>query len=209
MNEKKNIILAYGNKEFNNSLYELRNYLNFDLKISDNLANTKDKDNYKGFLIHQDALKNKETQDLIEENNKNKIIVYYSKKIEGFDNIEKFSLPIAVNQLNETVTNNIISSVFKSNSSFKINNYRLDKNSRKLSKNNKSLELTEKEIKLIELLYKKNFTKKKEILSIIWKYSDDADTHTVETHIYRLRKKIKEIFNDEFFIKSEKQGYTI
>ena len=209
MNEKKNIILAYGNKEFNNSLYELRNYLNFDLKISDNLGNTKDKDNYKGFLIHQDALKNKETQDLIEENNKNKIIVYHSKKIKGFENIEKFSLPITVNQLNETVTNNIISSVFKSNSSFKINNYRLDKNSRKLSKNNKSLELTEKEIKLIELLYKKNFTKKKEILSIIWKYSNDADTHTVETHIYRLRKKIKEIFNDEFFIKSEKQGYTI
>ena len=51
--------------------------------------------------------------------------------------------------------------------------------------------------------------KKKEILATIWKYSDDADTHTVETHIYRLRKKIKEIFNDETFIKSEKKGYTI
>ena len=71
------------------------------------------------------------------------------------------------------------------------------------------LELTEKEIELIELLKKKPFTKKKEILSIIWKYSSDADTHTVETHIYRLRKKIKEIFNDELFIKSEKKGYTI
>ena len=70
-------------------------------------------------------------------------------------------------------------------------------------------ELTEKEIELIELLKKKPFTKKKEILSIIWKYSSDADTHTVETHIYRLRKKIKEIFNDELFIKSEKKGYTI
>ena len=46
-------------------------------------------------------------------------------------------------------------------------------------------------------------------LSIIWNYSKDADTHTVETHIYRLRKKIKEIFNDEVFIKSEKKGYTI
>jgi len=80
---------------------------------------------------------------------------------------------------------------------------------RKLTKNNVSLELTEKEIELIELLNKKSFTKKKEILSTIWKYSNDADTHTVETHIYRLRKKIKEIFNDELFIKSEKRGYTI
>ena len=69
--------------------------------------------------------------------------------------------------------------------------------------------MTEKEIELIELLNKKSFTKKKEILSTIWKYSSDADTHTVETHIYRLRKKIKEIFDDEIFIKSEKKGYTI
>ena len=97
---------------------------------------------------------------------------------------------------------------FKINSSLKINDYKLDKNSRKLIKNNASLELTEKEIELIELL-KKNHLLKKEILSIIWKYSSDADTHTVETHIYRLRKKIKEIFNDELFIKSEKKGYTI
>ena len=91
----------------------------------------------------------------------------------------------------------------------KINNYKLDKNLRRLTQNNLSLELTEKEIELIELLKKKSFTKKKEILTTIWKYSDDADTHTVETHIYRLRKKIKEIFNDETFIRSEKKGYTI
>ena len=65
--------------------------------------------------------------------------------------------------------------------------------------------MTEKEIELIELLYKEQFIKKNQILSKIWKYSKDADTHTVETHIYRLRKKIKEVFNDEVFIKSEKK----
>ena len=85
----------------------------------------------------------------------------------------------------------------------------MNKNSRKLVKLDKLLELTEKEIELIELLSKKNFTQKKEILSIIWKYSDSADTHTVETHIYRLRKKINDVFNDDKFIKSEKRGYTI
>ena len=47
------------------------------------------------------------------------------------------------------------------------------------------------------------------ILNQVWKYSEDADTHTVETHIYRLRKKIKDVFKDEDFIRSETNGYTI
>ena len=78
-----------------------------------------------------------------------------------------------------------------------------------VAKGTVNLELTEKEIELIELLKNKSFIKKKEILSTIWKYSADADTHTVETHIYRLRKKIKDIFKDDKFIKSSKKGYTI
>ena len=76
-------------------------------------------------------------------------------------------------------------------------------------KDGQSLELTEKEIELIELLKDKSFQKKREILTSIWKYSKDADTHTVETHIYRLRKKINDTFKDDKFIKSEKEGYTI
>ena len=77
-------------------------------------------------------------------------------------------------------------------------------------KNGISLILTEKEIQLLELFLKspKPISKNK-ILSLVWNYASDADTHTVETHIYRLRKKIKEVFNDEVFIRSEKKGYTI
>ena len=123
--------------------------------------------------------------------------------------MEKLVLPATVDQINSIVMNNIVKKEFKINSSLRINNYKLDKNLRRLIKHDISLELTEKEIELIELLYKKSFTKKKEILAIIWKYASDADTHTVETHIYRLRKKIKEIFNDESFIRNEKKGYTI
>ena len=132
-----------------------------------------------------------------------------SKKVKGFENIEKLNLPTSVGQINKVVFNNIIKKEFKINSSLKINNYKLDKNLRRLIKDELYLELTEKEIELVELLRKNSFTKKKEILSTIWKYSKEADTHTVETHIYRLRKKIKEIFKDESFIKSDKKGYTI
>ena len=86
----------------------------------------------------------------------------------------------------------------------------MDKNEKKLFKDNNMIILTEKEIKLIELLM--NSTKpisKDKILSSVWNYSADADTHTVETHIYRLRKKIHEKFTDEKFILNNKAGYYI
>ena len=209
MTDTKNIILAFGNKEFNNSLTELKEYLNFSLKTVDDFKDLSSTESYQGLIIHEDALKDKGLNDLIRNDNTNKILFHSSKNISGLENIEKLSLPASVEQINNIVINNIIKKRFKINSSLKINNYKLDKNLRRLIKNETYLELTEKEIVLIELLNKKTFTKKKEILTSIWKYSDDADTHTVETHIYRLRKKIKDTFNDEKFIKSEKRGYSI
>ena len=209
MTNKKNIILTFGNKEFNNSLIELKSYFNFNLKILDDLEENTLLESCQGLLIHEDGLKTKKLSNIIENKNINKIIFHNSNNVKGFENIEKLALPTSVEQINKIVVSNVVKKEFKTNSSLKINNYKLDKNSRRLTQNNLSLELTEKEIELIELLKKRSFTKKKEILATIWKYSDDADTHTVETHIYRLRKKIKEIFNDETFIKSEKKGYTI
>ena len=70
--------------------------------------------------------------------------------------------------------------------------------------------LTEKEIQLIELfLNSKKPISKNKILSLVWNYSSDADTHTVETHIYRLRKKINEKFADGKFILNDKEGYFL
>ena len=209
MVDKKNIILAFGNKEFNNSLMELKEYLNFNLKTVDDLDDYSSLENYQGLIIHEDALKDKKLKSLIQNQNINIIIFHSSKKVKGADNIEKLYIPASLDQINKVIINNIVKKEFKINSSLKINSYQLDKNLRRLIKNELFLELTEKEIELIELLKKRSFTKKKEILSTIWKYSKDADTHTVETHIYRLRKKIKDLFNDESFIKSEKEGYTI
>ena len=75
-------------------------------------------------------------------------------------------------------------------------------------KENNFIILTEKEIQLLELLLAQNKPiNKNEILSTVWNYSSDADTHTVETHIYRLRKKINDKFSDEEFILNDKNGY--
>jgi len=86
----------------------------------------------------------------------------------------------------------------------------MDKNEKKLKKENLSITITEREIQLIELLFnEKKPVSKNIILKKVWKYSDDADTHTVETHIYRLRKKILTKFHDENFIFNSKTGYSV
>ena len=91
-----------------------------------------------------------------------------------------------------------------------IKKYLLNKNEKKLSRDKNYIILTEKEIQLLELfLNNKKPVSKNDILSSVWNYSSDADTHTVETHIYRLRKKINEKFSDEKFILNNKEGYYL
>ena len=99
---------------------------------------------------------------------------------------------------------------FNYQSDVSIGSYKLNLNSRKISKNDQFTDLTEREINLIIFLKKSKLPVNiNELQKKVWKYGSDLDTHTVETHIYRLRKKIKEKFNDEKFILSSKKGYFI
>ena len=90
-----------------------------------------------------------------------------------------------IDDLNKIVENSIVKKNFNVNSTIQIKNYVLDKNEKKLKNNSNFVLLTEKEIQLLELLMsnKKPISKNK-ILSQVWKYSSDADTHTVEKHIF-------------------------
>ncbi len=130
-------------------------------------------------------------------------------KIDLFDSILK--LPTSVNDLNVAVENLVAKEIFSKNSFIKIKKeYFLDKNEKKLFKADLFILLTEKEIQLLELLISlKKSVSKNLILSSVWQYSSDADTHTVETHIYRLRKKIDDKFLDNNFILNNKDGYYI
>jgi len=86
----------------------------------------------------------------------------------------------------------------------------LDLNSRTISREKVDLKLTEKEIEII--LFLKDQKEPQNILKLqkeVWGYSDDIETHTVETHVYRLRKKLKDTFQDDNFLKSLKEGYKI
>ena len=122
--------------------------------------------------------------------------------------IDKF--PVQLDKLIDKINVHLIQHQYNFKSNLNIKNYILNINSRTVFKDNKELKLTEKEIDIILFLNKNKKPQKIDVLqSQIWKYSTDLETHTVETHVYRLRKKIKDKFNDENFIISSEKGYLI
>ena len=120
------------------------------------------------------------------------------------------SLPINIFNLIEKINIEFLKKQFNTQSELQVNNYIIDLNSREIHSNNKRLKLTEKEINTIIYLSKsKKPVSINELQEKVWSYQSDIETHTVETHIYRLRKKILNTFNDKDFIISEKNGYQI
>ena len=119
-------------------------------------------------------------------------------------------LPLSLKKILEIINIKLIKLKFKQQSKVMIKGYELNLNSKFFSKDNLNLKLTEKEIEIILYL---NDTKIKhnvaDLQKNIWHYSSNIETHTVETHIYRLRKKISDLFKDESFIISQKNGYFI
>ena len=119
-------------------------------------------------------------------------------------------LPLSINKVIEFINIQLIKLRFNHQSKINIKQYELNINSKFLSKGLSNLKLTEKEMEII--LYLNDSKKKHDVLDLkknIWEYSAEMETHTVETHIYRLRKKISDKFNDENFILSDKNGYFI
>jgi len=120
------------------------------------------------------------------------------------------NLPINFFKLIEKINTELLKIQFNSQSEIKIKNYSININSREMFVENLKLKLTEKEINTI--IYLSKFDKPvsiNELQEKVWDYQSHTETHTVETHIYRLRKKILNIFHDNEFINSEKDGYQI
>ena len=199
---KLNVIIL-GPPSFISTLDELKPFLKFNSQ-SDNIN-----DKHDVIIIHHEAIKDNAKKNFIDKSNAIKI--YASKRRDVLNNYDAYlELPANLKEINAAVENIAARFKFTKNSSIKIKNYLLNKNEKKLYKLNESVTLTEKEIQLLELfLEKKTAISKENILSAVWNYSADADTHTVETHIYRLRKKISDKFMDEEFILNNTKGYHL
>ena len=118
--------------------------------------------------------------------------------------------PVNIFKLLEKINIEFLKLQFNSQSKVKVNDYIIDLNSREMFKKDNKLKLTEKEINTITFLSKSDRPVSiDELQEKVWSYHSDIETHTVETHIYRLRKKILNIFNDKNFIISKKNGYQI
>ena len=137
-----------------------------------------------------------------------KLLLNQNVNKKNFLNFDNF--PLTINKLSELINIQLIKLKFNQQSKINIKGYELNLNSKFFSKNNLSLKLTEKEIEII--LYLNEIKTKRAVSDLqknIWGYSPDMETHTVETHIYRLRKKISDKFDDKNFIVSHKNGYFI
>ena len=144
------------------------------------------------------------------DNLKNYLIIAQNK-IPNLDNQIVFKdYPIKISKIIETININFLKNKFSQQSEIDLGLYKLNLNSRKMFDNTNELKLTEKEADIIVFLKKAEKTVTIDELQIkVWGHSSKLDTHTVETHVYRLRKKISNKFNNDNFIKSKKLGYTI
>ena len=174
------------------SLYHILEELSLDLNFKTS------------FVDSENSLKDKVK-------NLSNYLIISNKKNLDFEN--KFVLentPIKIFKLVEKINIEFLKIQFNSQSKVKIKNYTIDLNSREIIINNTKLKLTEKEINTISYLSKSDKPVNiNELQEKVWSYQSDIETHTVETHIYRLRKKISNTFSDNEFIVSKKNGYQI
>ena len=176
---------------------EIKDYLEFQIfhyKNEENFLNTNNL-NLNDYLI------------LVKSNKK---VFLNNGKIDRKKIFSISKYPITIDKLVELLNVNLIKQKYNYQSHIDIKNYVLDLNSRTITKDKQSLKLTQKEIDIILFLNDYKKPQKVNVLqNKVWGYSIELETHTVETHIYRLRKKINDQFKDNNFILSNDDGYFI
>ena len=151
----------------------------------------------------------KKFQELKLDKFENYLIISAKKSLNFKNSLILENLPIKLEKLIQIININFLKTNFVKKSEVKINKYKLDLNSREIILNDLTLSLTEKETEMIIFIKSNDDVTIKELQNNVWGYSSNSETHTVETHIYRLRKKMKDKFGDETFIQNLQKGYKI
>ena len=207
-------IAIFGSKIFLDIINELKLFSNFKIKYYKNLdLCVKDAEKETQLVVFFVNESNKNFFNKIKINNCPLILVAESSILENKfsgDLVEQLTIPFSILDFKKKIVVLIAKNKFKQNSLIHLRSYVIDKNERKIKKNNLELQLSEKEISCLILFSKgKKPINRSFLLKNVWNYSTASETHTVETHIHRLRKKILEKFGDSDFIKNNNQGYYI
>jgi hypothetical protein len=174
------------------SLYYILNEIDLDL-------------NFKIIKVHNEDQLNDEIS-----KTKNYLVISEKNNLNQKNQLFVEKLPIKITKLLEKINIEFIKQQFNNQSQITINKYLIDLNSREMSLKDMKLKLTEKEVNTVIYLSKvKKPVSIKELQENVWSYHSNLETHTVETHIYRLRKKIFRTLKDDSFIISKKNGYQI
>ena len=211
------IISIFKNKIFLEIINEISLFSNFIIKHYEDIdvciKNSQKDKSIIIFFLNED---NKNYLSKIKNENFPSIIIKDSTKKNISENfktkelVEELNIPFTIFDFKKSVISLIAKSEFRQNSLITLLDYLIDKNERKIKKNNLELQLSEKEINFLILFSRsKKPVTSKFVLKNVWNYSPQSETHTVETHIHRLRKKILEKFGDNNFIKNNKKGYFI
>jgi len=212
----KNITInLIGQRVLASILEEHKNLLNFDFVNLDDFSEflakpNKDTNN----IIITDISNSKIISEHSDQSNQG--VIYLSDKNKTLfnnqitNNQSVINYPLSLFNLIEKINLLYLKDEFANKSKIKILEYTINMNTREIFKDKKKLKLTEREIDLLLFLKKvKEPQSIDNILKLVWKYSVEMETHTVETHVHRLRKKILDIFDDKNFIKNNKRGYYI
>ena len=198
-----------------NILEEIKDNLSFKVSNFNNEDEflkflNENKTDYKKFFIITTIQK----KDFFFKKNFNLKNIFFFLKHNGEQNFDSnyniFKYPVDIYNLIEKINIQLIKQKYDFQSKIKLKNYSLDLNSRTITKNSKNLKLTEREMDIILFLNDSEKPQKINVLqNQVWKYLSKLETHTVETHIYRLRKKMNDNFKDDNFIVSSDAGYFI
>ena len=206
-------ISIFGNKIFFDIINEIKLFSNFQTKYYEDLDECIVQSNkYHHVIVYFFDPKN---ENLFKEKGNNTPILFIIENSEKKNNLnsdleDKLNMPFLIKDFYKKVISLSAKAEFKKNSIINLNGYLIDKNERKIKKNNIDLQLSEKEINFLILFSEnKKPINKNLVLKKVWNYSSNTETHTVETHIHRLRKKILKKFSDNDFIKNNKEGYYI
>ncbi len=207
-------ISIFGNQIFSEIIQELKIFSQYKVKYYKDLNSCIDDSNSLNLItIFYINKANKKDYKKLGKLNFPLILIIDSptfKNLLSGEFVEILEKPIKISDLKKKITFLSSKYKFKKGSLISLNDYTIDRNERKIKKNNIELQLTEKEVDFLVLFSESSEPINRSlVLKKVWNYSSNSDTHTVETHIHRLRKKILEKFNDSNFIKNNERGYFI